>query len=305
VSLNKFTSTALLPTKVLRKHPIDKNNHIIPYHIQLYPTHKCNRNCHYCVLSKLDRTVEMHFDEICALLRHFWFLGTRAVTLTGGGEPTLHPKFWEIVAFCYNEGIETGLVTNGDFLHNAPNIAHTLTWIRMSVNDITKVPKAIESLINIDVGLSLVITDRTPLCQVEALCELANAYKHVTHVRFAQDVVHLPKTIFEEAKKVAAGLTDKAVFQNRDSPTVGTRQCLVGQLRPLITANGDVYPCCGIQYSTRWQGKYPAKYKYCHWTDYELGMKAFDGSICERCDFMNYNTLLQAMTEPVEHEEFI
>jgi MoaA/NifB/PqqE/SkfB family radical SAM enzyme len=61
--------------------------------------------------------------------------GLRAVTWSGGGEPTSHPQFLDAVRGAAAAGLEQGLMTNG--LYRAgyvPVLGETLKWVRVSLD---------------------------------------------------------------------------------------------------------------------------------------------------------------------------
>ena len=62
--------------------------------------------------------------------------GILAITLTGGGEPTLWPKFDELIVNLGKNNLETGLITNGSNLsqRRIEILAQYCTWIRFSMD---------------------------------------------------------------------------------------------------------------------------------------------------------------------------
>ncbi len=62
----------------------------------------------------------------------------QAVVFTGGGEPTLHPDFTEIINHMASVNLQSAVVTNGLLLADRPDIVETIvrncTWIRVSVD---------------------------------------------------------------------------------------------------------------------------------------------------------------------------
>jgi MoaA/NifB/PqqE/SkfB family radical SAM enzyme len=64
-------------------------------------------------------------------ISQFHQIGLSGVEFTGGGEPTLHPQFNEIVEFCYDIGLKVGLCTNGAKLDKVKKLGIFLlgeTW---------------------------------------------------------------------------------------------------------------------------------------------------------------------------------
>lgn len=70
---------------------------------QIEPTSRCNLKCKYCPQwpklprAKLDMTQET-FEAALAMVEYFVGLGTQTeLSLTGIGEPTLHPHFVDMM----------------------------------------------------------------------------------------------------------------------------------------------------------------------------------------------------------------
>ncbi|WP_238537688.1 radical SAM protein [Zavarzinella formosa] len=63
-------------------------------------------------------------------------MGVRAIQLTGGGEPTLHPHFDDLCRLIFDSGIELAVVTNGLLLkpRRAEWLSAHATWIRVSLD---------------------------------------------------------------------------------------------------------------------------------------------------------------------------
>ena len=64
-----------------------------------------------------------------------------AIELTGGGEPTLWPKFDDLIENLVKNDIEIGLVTNGSKISDdrARTLARHCTWIRFSMDASNKI----------------------------------------------------------------------------------------------------------------------------------------------------------------------
>ena len=78
-------------------------------------TYLCNDNCQFCFNKKLiNKAPSLSFKEICKkykIAKKKWNI--RQVILSGG-EPTLHPEFFEIMNFFLNQTkTQISLNTNG------------------------------------------------------------------------------------------------------------------------------------------------------------------------------------------------
>jgi MoaA/NifB/PqqE/SkfB family radical SAM enzyme len=85
-------------------------------------TTRCNMTCPHCMFSCTARGKDMTMETVKAALAFHEHLGESQHVFIGGGEPTLHPQFWEIVGLVMGANAEwansagmpaVGLVTNG------------------------------------------------------------------------------------------------------------------------------------------------------------------------------------------------
>jgi len=67
------------------------------------------------------------------LIDEFAELGVRAVQFTGGGEPSVHPDFEEIVSHALDRGLQVGLITNATRLLSTRTLER-LAWVRVSLD---------------------------------------------------------------------------------------------------------------------------------------------------------------------------
>lgn len=109
-----------------------------PLSVNLDLTTACNFSCPHCVDSRLLNTgdyldIETVKKSIDTLQRN----GLRSVILIGGGEPTIHKNFEEIVMFSKDRGLQVGIATNGSRLDKVSAVAETLRegdWLRISID---------------------------------------------------------------------------------------------------------------------------------------------------------------------------
>ncbi|MCZ2344459.1 MAG: radical SAM protein [Bacteroidales bacterium] len=125
-----------------------------PVHVQLILSDFCNQNCTFCAYRTENYPSNTLFkvvrpdgstdhnprrmipaNKVREIIEDCRTMQVRAVQLTGGGEPTLHPEFDATVAKLLESGIDVGVVTNGLLMptHRAELLAHC-TWVRISVD---------------------------------------------------------------------------------------------------------------------------------------------------------------------------
>ena len=101
---------------------------IVPINIQLSVCGFCNANCPWCFYKDQHVRNVIDKDKIISFIKQFQAMGGKAITFTGGGQPTLHPDFYQI-ASSFN--IDRGLITNGIKVNDSFDYG-VFKWIRIS-----------------------------------------------------------------------------------------------------------------------------------------------------------------------------
>jgi len=220
--------------------------------------------------------------------------------------------------------MEIGLVTNGTLIDrlqkNSP-----LTWCRISSSDelpvelrainryvdswFKKIHEACEKNPQIDWAFSHVRTRvGGDLKYLTRLIKFANEHSF-THIRIVSDIYETHN--LSMLRSYLQGRVDlsKVIFQPRSKYTPGSNPCFISLLKPVIGADGFVYPCCGTQYALANPGR-----------DYEKTMrmglakdleeiignqKFFDGRSCVKCYYNDYNWALGVLLSDLKHEKFV
>ena len=280
-----------------------------PTQVQLIISDLCNQDCSFCAyrmsgnlsnelfgVSREDGSVNNNpnrmipYEKIVEILEDAAKMGVKAIQLTGGGEPTVHPKFEQVVEKCYELGLEVGLVTNGVKL--TPKLIDLLAkavWVRVSVDasnvdsyvSIRRVPvmhynrvwdniKALaqrkkETGSNLTIGVGFVVTKENYKEVVSAAMQARNAGAD----SFRISAVFQPddEKYFEAFHADAAKLCDAATSLNSASFQVvnmfGDRVsdpvlkypdyefCGYQHFNTYIGADLNVYRCCVLAYNTR------------------------------------------------------
>lgn len=91
-------------------------DYYFPAHVTVELTDKCNYFCKHCYRSSApSRSQQLPFEVLTSFLEDFHKNGGVVVELTGG-EPMLHPDFFEIVKWCNERFSLVGVLTNGYYL---------------------------------------------------------------------------------------------------------------------------------------------------------------------------------------------
>jgi MoaA/NifB/PqqE/SkfB family radical SAM enzyme len=109
-----------------------------PISINLDLTSACNFSCPFCVDSKLiNAGKSLTLEEVRKTIDILHSYGLLSVILIGGGEPTLHNDFGEIVHYLKSKRLQMGIVTNGSRLERIEAVAGELEekdWVRISID---------------------------------------------------------------------------------------------------------------------------------------------------------------------------
>lgn len=127
----KFIPQLKLMTHERFSSYIDGNS-IAPINIEISPCGVCNANCPWCFYGSNQSNDVLDTDALVKFIDEGISLGVKAITWTGGGEPTLHPDFKYITE---NISIDQGLITNG--LKMPKYDPSIFSWIRVSKTEVS------------------------------------------------------------------------------------------------------------------------------------------------------------------------
>ena len=104
---------------------------IAPINVEIDLTNGCNHRCSFCQWADYigANRVSLPADLVRRTLDELKSFGTKAITWTGGGEPTLHKSFHELIGYSHTIGIENGLLTNGSRIDPAHD-DELLDWMK-------------------------------------------------------------------------------------------------------------------------------------------------------------------------------
>jgi len=315
MGINRFsyTSASTFPAKLLAPPSFTflKHGEILPIHIQINPTNKCPLHCSFCSLKKRDRTIEIDYKKLIKITKKFISLGTKAVTITGGGDPLAYPKINQYINFLYDSGLKIGLVTNALLVKNLTE-GNKLTWCRVSISDESKDIPDLTSLLesNIDLSFSYVLLRKeNPRFLIKAV---NYAYtNNFTHIRLVDDILS-EETYIDFAKETLNELNiSKVIFQGRKQYTKGSSKCYISLLKPNIGPDSIIYPCCGVQYALSPPAlDFDSRTIMCKEKDIEKHWSKqlyFNGSICRKCYYSAYNENIEILLnlKDLKHKEFV
>ncbi len=117
-----------------RLQALSEGRDVFPVTVELDPVDYCNHGCGWCVDARHGRTA-LELDFARQLLAEFRVLGVQGVVYKGGGEPTLHAAFAELLELAAKSELEVGVVTNGSRLDVfAEPLARWARYLRVSID---------------------------------------------------------------------------------------------------------------------------------------------------------------------------
>lgn len=108
-----------------------------PVYIEYSPVGSCNHRCIFCAYDYVGyQSRRLDTDKTIESIRDFAKLGVKAMLFAGEGEPLIHPDIDRFIETCYENGIDSGVYTNGVLLtqKRVKRILDKLTFIRISFN---------------------------------------------------------------------------------------------------------------------------------------------------------------------------
>jgi MoaA/NifB/PqqE/SkfB family radical SAM enzyme len=326
MNTSSYTAASVIPSKLFNYNNIDlmlsmiKHKHIFPIHIQINPTNKCPLNCSFCSYKNRDKNLEMDINKLKEITNNFYNLGTRAISITGGGDPLAYPYLGDYVNFCDIKNIKIGLVTNGLLFKSLKDwsFINKLTWCRISLSDEYDINKFKDNFIHVisnyktDWSFSYVVTKYFDLYKLSEAIKIANKH-NFTHIRVVDDILNNQSNVnMSDIKKELNknNIDDKLViYQGRKQYTKGHKKCLISLLKPNVGPDGNIFPCCGTIY----RKQIPSLNLV---NDDSMGnnigdiwknQKYFNGSVCDRCYYSDYNNILNTIidSQNINHEKFI
>lgn len=316
---SSFTSASTLPIKILTSPEIihDTVSHNIrPIHVQLNPTNKCNLNCSYCSCKNRNDSI-LSISEACDIIDKFKHLGTKAVTITGGGEPLSYPHLRELIHYIKKNEMVVGLTTNGLLFNSIDkDLLNMITWCRISVSDEQILKESIiDQVLNdiTDFAFSYVLNkDDTNYTNLIKCINYANHNKF-THIRIVEDILGEMNKIEQVKMFLQEMQVDDSlvIYQGRKTYTKGHNRCLVSLLKPNIDADGQMLPCCGVQYAKK-EKTYDFDHSMVMNLDESIediyhNQRYFYGSQCDVCYYTDYNNILNILwdSDKLQHKHFV
>ncbi len=116
---------------------IAKDKIPVPIQARIDPTLKCPLSCEWCNSARYRKNGhELSEKHILNVLEFLSKWGVKSVVWAGGGEPTYHPRFFELLERNAELGMDAAILSNG-VIHNpriAEQIGQLCRWAGISVD---------------------------------------------------------------------------------------------------------------------------------------------------------------------------
>jgi radical SAM protein with 4Fe4S-binding SPASM domain len=274
------------PHKVLnhfdRLQKLVRGEIVSPITVEIDPTNLCNHRCAWCVSIEAHTGEKLGLERFSSLIAELKEADVRSVVLKGGGEPTTHPQFIEMLDVLRDAGLAVGLITNGSMPRkgSVEKVAEVCDWARVSLDaatadvheaihgskDFAKIIQNIAALTSQGgrtmVGLNFVAEPRNfrEMADFTAMAKSLGA-AYVT-IRCVFDPSNpLPESTRDAmranaiaAKQMEGGgfrvflgnFTDRYLNADSAAPFPFAR-CLGPNLIGVVGGDGEVYACCFLR----------------------------------------------------------
>lgn len=127
-----------------------------PVNVEIDLSNRCSLGCAWCHFAythtrgplagkvgkphgAIDGGDLMDYPLAMSILEQLRATGVKSVTWTGGGEPTLHPQFNDVVAVAAGMNLEQGMYTHGGHIDDtrAKLLKESFAWVYISLDECT------------------------------------------------------------------------------------------------------------------------------------------------------------------------
>ena len=271
---NPFASQAKMLLHGDRLHQYVTTGDSQPLFCEVNLTNVCNLKCVWCISENFERkNIYLKPEYLKHFIEQFKAIGGKALTWTGGGEPTIYKHFVEVTEYATAHGIDLGLMSNGIYSTSINDTIGThFKWIRFSVDTLNKahyklwkVVEKVDNVINntaylrknypeLKLGINCNVHPDLTEAEVDELVEFAEKYD----VGFLQFRPILPRYFKHEKVNINHNIWEK-IFALEDNPRVNFSmdkfkdiekenlfpftKCEAHCFNFVLNSNGDVLVC--------------------------------------------------------------
>jgi|TARA_Y100000034_G_C6858957_1_gene390712 MoaA/NifB/PqqE/SkfB family radical SAM enzyme len=243
-----------------------------PVFMEVNPTNRCNLACSWCISENSRGEEEIEIGALERFFKDFKVLGGKALTFSGGGEPTFYRHFERAVESSKGEDLELGLMTDGVYKSRySPLIGESFQWARFSLdtldeanyekckghNTVPQVLANIEALKEypINVGVNCNLGDNLSVEEVQELVNWFVETKPADYLQFRpilhryfkgeHPLINEDAWDYLDTVRGTLGITfsDDKLSDIRDGNAFPFRSCEGHYFEPVLHATGEVQVC--------------------------------------------------------------
>jgi organic radical activating enzyme len=339
-----FTSNTTKLLKHLDKLELIQNGKVpSPVMVHMSICNPCNLTCSFCCFANRAMKEILSLDRIKLALDQYKELGATGLELTGGGEPSLHPQFDEIVRHAHSLGFAIGICTNGTKLTKWKDLWQYFAYVRLGMYGFdegydydlsvfqglkTKVSAAYVWDFNTDTSTNPNITGEWKDKSYKKLSanrqKEENFYRMLDWVeknkiptRIAFNAIKSPDEVLKDIEQI------KLLIKNRDlkyaflsdfnyKPTRRNDHCYMHMVKPFVFTDGSVYVCPSSELSVENSYNMNPEFKICDVEGISNYYKSLEGGAeismrhhaCKFCKYALQNELVDDICEKTENNEF-
>jgi len=230
----------------------------------VYPTYYCNMRCFGCVANaeNAKHPVSLDLQLFDKFVHDFKLMGGESMEFSGGGEPTLHPHFRELMGSIEQAGLQFGMITNGTLPEVVdPVFRYNGTrYIRVSVYTVNQLGSLRDLVQHRDHAKSRasiggkILLGSSDLPLLEYLtAEILNTGVDFVSIKAKRHCADDPELLPDHARMAARALVDMLCdkYPGKVFGSLAKTQqhgpCWLNPLHTVVDAMGTVWVCCYYQ----------------------------------------------------------
>jgi len=223
-------------------HHISSIKKLEPISLTIDLTHKCNLNCHFCLVKNRPiNEEEISLDKIEYVLDHLPSLKSVEI---GAGEATLYHDFDGFVNLCNKKGLKIGMASNGYNLHKIDrSILSKISWIVIGCTTLIDTNNLMDfSWLPCRYSFNYVFNTKSPLDIKNRIEKFLSINKSYGYFQFRLDINNTSTSLSEVFDGININGVKKVNMPERGKKRSGI--CYYGRLKPYLVSDGNFYPCC-------------------------------------------------------------
>jgi MoaA/NifB/PqqE/SkfB family radical SAM enzyme len=242
-----------------------------PIFVEFNLTDKCNLKCEWCISGNCRSLDSIPYFTAQEFLRDFANSGGKAVTFSGGGEPTLHKDFVHLLIYAHALGLDIGLMTNGVFPEtHREYISEYCKWVRISLDTldhdkykawkgVDRVTQVVDNLrwlhsqgktkvgVNCNISMQHDIQDIEQLLSLQGICNYIQ-FRPILPRYYCQENISVNYPVWEYLRlnyqnHPKVNLSDDKFMDLYTENVFPFTTCEGHFFNPVVQANGDVAVC--------------------------------------------------------------